>query len=223
MTGLAPGRYVRLTVQDQGHGILPEQLDRIFDPYFTTKEMGSGLGLAITYSIVHAHGGAINVDSQPGEGARFTIHLPASTRTVVPEAVEPAAVVRRPGGRVLLMDDDEMVSEVAQEMLQSLGYITEAAPAGEVAIERFRAAEERGEPFDVVILDLTVAGGMGGAECVGHIRNIRANVTVYVTSGYTDDSVLARFRDYGFNGVLPKPFGVADLRRVLNSEQPARG
>ena len=223
MTGLAPGRYVRLTVQDQGHGILPEQLDRIFDPYFTTKEMGSGLGLAITYSIVHAHGGAINVDSQPGEGARFTIHLPASTRTVVPEAVEPAAVVRRPGGRVLLMDDDEMVSEVAQEMLQSLGYITEAAPAGEVAIERFRAAEARGEPFDVVILDLTVAGGMGGAECVGHIRNIRANVTVYVTSGYTDDSVLARFRDYGFNGVLPKPFGVADLRRVLNSEQPARG
>jgi PAS domain S-box-containing protein len=223
MTGLAPGRYVRLTVQDQGHGILPEQLDRIFDPYFTTKEMGSGLGLAITYSIVHAHGGAINVESQPGQGAQFTIHLPASTRTVVPDAVQPAAVVRRQGGRVLLMDDDEMVSEVAQEMLQSLGYITEAAPSGEVAIERFRAAEERGEPFDVVILDLTVAGGMGGAECVGHIRNIRQNVTVYVTSGYTDDSVLAHFRDHGFNGVLPKPFGVADLRRVLNSEQPARG
>jgi len=223
MTGLAPGRYVRLDVQDQGHGIPPEKLDRIFDPYFTTKEMGSGLGLAITYSIVHAHGGAINVASQPGEGARFTIHLPASTRTVVPDAVQPAAVVRRQGGRVLLMDDDEMVAEVAQEMLQSLGYSAEATPSGEAAIERFRAAEERGEPFDVVILDLTVAGGMGGAEAVGHIRNIRPNVTVYVTSGYTDDSVLARFRDYGFNGVLPKPFGVADLRRVLNAEQPARG
>ena len=223
LTGLAPGRYVRLTVQDQGHGIPADRLDRIFDPYFTTKEFGSGLGLAITYSIVHAHGGAITVESQPGEGACFTILLPASARPVVPEPVQPATVVRRAGGRVLLMDDDEMVSEVAQEMLQSLGYFTEAAPSGEVAIERFRAAEERGEPFDVVILDLTVAGGMGGAECVGHIRNIRPNVTVYVTSGYTDDSVLAHFRDYGFNGVLPKPFGVADLRRVLNAEQPARG
>lgn len=222
MSGLAPGRYVRLIVKDQGHGIVPEQLDRIFDPYFTTKEMGSGLGLAITYSIVHAHGGAITVDSQPGQGARFTIHLPASTKPVVPDAVEPTIVVRRDGGRVLLMDDDEMVSEVAQEMLQSLGYVTEAAPSGEVAIERFQAAEQSGQPFDVVILDLTVAGGMGGAEAVGHIRNIRPEVTVYVTSGYTDDSVLARFRDFGFNGVLPKPFGVADLRRVLNAEQPAR-
>ena len=223
MTGLSPGRYVRLTVQDQGHGIPADTLDRIFDPYFTTKEFGSGLGLAITYSIVHAHGGAITVESHPGQGARFTILLPASARPVVPEPVQPAIVVRRQGGRVLLMDDDEMVAEVAQEMLQTLGYLTEATPSGEVAIERFRAAEDRGEPFDVVILDLTVAGGMGGAEAVGHIRNIRPNVTVYVTSGYTDDSVLARFRDYGFNGVLPKPFGVADLRRVLNAEQPARG
>jgi CheY-like chemotaxis protein len=222
LTGLAPGRYVRLTVQDQGHGIPADKLDRIFDPYFTTKEFGSGLGLAITYSIVHAHGGAIRVESQVGEGTRFTILLPASARPVVPDPVQPATVVRRQGGRVLLMDDDEMVSEVAQEMLQSLGYLTEATPSGEVAIERFRAAEERGEPFDVVILDLTVAGGMGGAECVGHIRSIRSDVTVYVTSGYTDDSVLAHFRDYGFNGVLPKPFGVADLRRVLNAEQPAR-
>ena len=223
MTGLAPGRYVRLTVQDQGHGIPPDKLDRIFDPYFTTKEFGSGLGLAITYSIVHAHGGAITVESQPGQGAQFTILLPASARPVVPEVVQPATVVRRQGGRVLLMDDDEMVAEVAEEMLQSLGYLTEATPSGEAAIERFRAAEDRGEPFDVVILDLTVAGGMGGAEAVGHIRNIRADVTIYVTSGYTDDSVLAHFRDYGFNGVLPKPFGVADLRRVLNAEQPARG
>jgi PAS domain S-box-containing protein len=223
MSGLAPGRYVRLTVQDQGHGIEPDKLDRIFDPYFTTKEFGSGLGLAISYSIVHAHGGAITVESQPEQGATFTILLPASTRQVVHDVVEPAAVVRRQGGRVLLMDDDEMVSEVAVEMLQSLGYLTEAAPSGELAIELFRAAEKRGEPFDVVILDLTVAGGMGGAEAVGHIRHIRSDVTVYVTSGYTDDSVLARFRDYGFNGVLPKPFGVADLRRVLNAEQPARG
>jgi len=216
-TTLKAGRYVCLTVQDHGHGITPQHLDRIFDPYFTTKEKGSGLGLAICYSIVNAHGGAITVDSQPGEGARFTIYLPASTRSVTRDVKHRPTVVRRLGGRVLLMDDDAMVAEVAQEMLQSLGYTAEVAVHGEDAIDRFRAAEARGEPFDIVILDLTVPGGMGGAEAVPHIRSMRSDVTVFVTSGYTDDSVLARFRDYGFDGMLAKPFAVSDLRRMLEN------
>jgi signal transduction histidine kinase/ActR/RegA family two-component response regulator len=219
--GFKPGRYIRLTVQDQGYGIAPEDIGRIFDPYFTTKEMGSGLGLAITYSIVHAHGGLITVESRQGEGTRFTVYLPASTRMVAPRTEYLKPPVSRLGGRVLLMDDDEMVAEVAAEMLQALGFTTEASASGEAAIERFRNAEARREPFDIVILDLTVAGGMGGAEAVLHIRKIRPSITVYVMSGYTDDSVLSRFRDYGFDGVLPKPFGVADLRRVLQAEQPA--
>lgn len=217
-TTLTPGRYVCLTVQDHGHGIAPENLDRIFDPYFTTKEKGSGLGLAISYSIIHAHGGAITVDSQHGDGARFTIYLPASTRRVVPDVEHRPAVIRRHGGRVLLMDDDVMVAEVAQEMLQSLGYTAEVAVHGQEAIDFFRSAEARGEPYDIVILDLTVPGGMGGAEAVPHIRNLRPDVTVFVTSGYTDDSVLARFRDYGFDGMLAKPFAVSDLRRMLEAE-----
>ena len=123
--------------------------------------------------------------------------------------------IRPAGGRVLLMDDDEMVAEVAQEMLQSLGFVTEVAVSGEDAIHRFRAAENHGAPFDIAILDLTVPGGMGGAEAVRHIRQIRSDVLVFVTSGYADDAVLARFQEYGFDGVLPKPFAVSDLRRAL--------
>jgi PAS domain S-box-containing protein len=214
-TSLSPGRYVRLTVRDQGVGIPSDALNRIFDPYFTTKEKGSGLGLAITYSIVRAHGGAIRVDSVPGKGATFCVYLPASVKPVTPEVERRPAEIRRAGGRVLLMDDDAMVAEVAQEMLQSLGFETEVAVSGEDAIERFRAAEDSGAGFDVAILDLTVPGGMGGAEAVRHIREIKSDVLVFVTSGYADDAVLARFQEYGFDGVLPKPFAVSDLRRAL--------
>ena len=165
MTGLAPGRYVRLTVQDQGHGIPPDTLDRIFDPYFTTKEFGSGLGLAITYSIVHAHGGAITVAFAARAGRPFHDSPPrlrASGRARSRCSPPPSCAAR--AAACCSWTTTRWSSEVAEEMLQSLGYITEATPSGELAIERFRAAEERGEPFDVVILDLTVAGGMGGAE-----------------------------------------------------------
>ncbi|HEY5618372.1 MAG TPA: ATP-binding protein [Vicinamibacterales bacterium] len=214
-TRLTPGRYVCLTVLDQGSGIPSDAVNRIFDPYFTTKEKGSGLGLAITYSIVRAHGGAIRVESKPGEGATFIVYLPASTRPAVKEVDRRPTEVRRAGGRVLLMDDDAMVAEVAQEMLQSLGFVTEVAVSGDDALERFRSAEDDGAPFDIAILDLTVPGGMGGAEAVRHIREIRSDILVFVTSGYADDAVLARFQEYGFDGVLPKPFAVSDLRRAL--------
>ncbi|MBI2185485.1 MAG: response regulator, partial [Acidobacteria bacterium] len=216
--GLRPGRYVALSVQDCGVGIAPEHLNRIFDPYFTTKEKGSGLGLAISYSIVRAHGGAITVSSPPGHGATFTVYLPASMDEVVDGRAPQPTGQRRSGGMVLLMDDDAMVAEVAQEMLHAVGFATEIASDGEDAIRRFQAAEEGGTPFNLVILDLTVPGGMGGAEAVARIRAIRSGVTVFVTSGYADDDVLARFRDYGFDGVLPKPFTVPDLRRTLGRE-----
>jgi PAS domain S-box-containing protein len=221
-TSMTPGQYVCLSVQDSGNGIPSEVMTRIFDPYFTTKEKGSGLGLAISYSIIRAHNGGITVDSEPGVGSRFTVYLPASQGTVV--AVTPV-IVETTGGRhghVLLMDDEEMVAEVAQEMLESIGYTSHITSAGAEAIEQFRAAEERMEPFDAVILDLTVPGGMGGAEAVGHIKRIRASVPVLVMSGYADDSVLARYRDYGFDGVLPKPFMIPDLRRVLGEVETMR-
>ena len=222
-TSLAPGKYVALTVQDTGSGIAPDVLTRIFDPYFTTKEKGSGLGLAISYSIIRAHNGGITVQSEVGVGSRFTIYLPASSTKSARAANIKDDVSLGHNGRVLLMDDEDMVGEVAQEMLQSIGYTASLTSNGVEAIDEFRAAQDRGEPYDAVILDLTVPGGMGGSEAVGHIKQIRADVPVLVMSGYADDAVLARYREYGFDGVLPKPFMIPDLRRALHSIEARRG
>lgn len=221
-TALSPGRYVCLSVRDTGKGIPPEHLGRIFDPYFTTKEKGSGLGLAISYSIVRAHGGAITVESEVGVGTQFAVYLPASTRRVAEAAPVRVEVRRGVSGRVLLMDDEPLVAEVAQEMLESLGYAARVSSSGADAIACFREAESRGEPFDAVILDLTVPGGMGGSEALPHIKDLRPDVPVLVMSGYADDSVLARYRDYGFDGVLPKPFAIPDLRKALQEAESNR-
>jgi len=221
-TSLAPGHYVCLSVQDSGNGIPPDALGRIFDPYFSTKEKGSGLGLAISYSIIRAHNGGITVDSQPGVGSRFTVYLPASLTRVERMGIVLEDLPGTSHGRVLIMDDEEMVGEVAQEMLESIGYTAQLTSSGTEAIEAFRAAEARDEPFDAVMLDLTVPGGMGGAEAVTHIKQIRADATVLVMSGYADDAVLSRYREYGFDGVLPKPFMIPDLRRALHEIEVAR-
>lgn len=211
---LAPGNYVRLSVHDSGRGIHPDHIGHIFDPYFTTKDKGSGLGLAISYSVVRAHGGAITVDSQPGQGCRFDVYLPASSRQTGVEQQE--LPLRAAGhGRILLMDDDAAVVEVARDMLEMLGYGVETASCGSSAIDRFREAAMSRDEFDAVILDLTVPGGVGGAEAVRGIRLVRPLVPVVVTSGYADDAVLAHFREYGFDGVLPKPFGMTDLKRAV--------
>jgi PAS domain S-box-containing protein len=222
-TSMAPGKYVSLTVQDTGAGIPEDVLSRIFDPYFTTKEKGSGLGLAISYSIVRAHQGGITVDSKPGVGSKFTVYLPASVAARVAQAGRVVSdITSTHHGRILLMDDEEMVAEVAVEMLQTIGYTATFTSNGREAIDTFRAAEERGEPFDAVMLDLTVPGGMGGSEAVVHIKQIRATVPVLVMSGYADDAVLARYRDYGFDGVLPKPFMIPDLRKALTDIESKR-
>jgi CheY-like chemotaxis protein len=211
---LAPGRYVRVMVKDTGCGMPPEVMARIFDPYFTTKKTGSGLGLAISYSIVRAHGGALTVESEPNVGTCFTVYLPASSGQLAAPVQARPELTRRTG-RVLIMDDEDMVAEVAQEMIESLGYTVQRACNGDEAIRMFNEAEQTGQPFDLVTLDLTVPGGMGGAECVKYIREMRQDVCVLVASGYADDSVLARHREYGFNGVLAKPFTLSELRRVL--------
>jgi PAS domain S-box-containing protein len=216
-TGIVSGDYVRLSVEDTGQGISPQHLGHIFDPYYTTKEKGAGLGLAISYSIVRAHGGAITVDSRPGEGCRFDVYLPANRRGAA--EVIPSPPPQRRQGRVLLMDDDTEVVEVTRDMLQMLGYDAETTACGTTAIERFREETERGCAFDAVVLDLTVPGGMGGADAVRGIRAIRPEVPVVVTSGYADNAVLAHFRDHGFDGVLPKPFGLADLTRALDEAE----
>jgi PAS domain S-box-containing protein len=212
---LASGLYVRVSVSDSGKGIAAEHLPHIFEPYFTTKQKGSGLGLAITASIVRAHGGTIAVESSAATGTRFDVYVPASTARVVAAVAPREEAAGGHVGRVLLMDDDAAVSEVAEGMLDVLGYTTATAPCGQSALERLAAAEAAGQPFDLVILDLTVPGGMGGKETVPHVRALRPDIPILVTSGYADNTVLAEYAKYGFDGVLPKPFTIPDLRVAI--------
>jgi len=213
---LAAGNYIRIVLEDRGCGIPPENLVSIFDPYFTTKAEGSGLGLASVYSIVKRHGGAVEVSSTIGVGSSFTIHLPALPGTrAEEEAVGKAPESAGIGGRILVMDDEESIRDIATQMLEFMGYEVESCNEGREAVERFRTAWERGVPFDAVILDLTVPGGMGGREAAAHLLEIDHDAVLIVSSGYSNDPVIANFRSYGFSGVVPKPFTAATLAGEL--------
>jgi PAS domain S-box-containing protein len=209
------GRFVRVAVSDRGGGIPPALLERIFDPYFTTKQQGSGLGLATSYSIVKNHGGRIEVDSTPGEGSCFAIYLPACEGESLPVEV-PEPWTETPPARILIMDDEEVVRLVALEMLGALGHKAAAAADGEGAVTLFRAAQAVGEPFDAVILDLTVKGGMGGEQTIAALRQLDPGVRAIVSSGYADSSVMAEFRDYGFAAALKKPYRIDLLQKTLH-------
>jgi PAS domain S-box-containing protein len=213
---LKPGNYVTLSVADRGKGIAPDDLPKIFDPYYTTKREGTGLGLAVCYSIVRNHGGHITVESAPGAGAVFTVYLPASDSSAATahRAEEPHM---RGSGRVLVMDDEEMIRMVTGEILTELGYEVEFAREGGEAVERYRAAKASGRPFDAVILDLTIAGGMGGRETIEKLRAEDPGVKAIVSSGYSNDPIMAHFRDYGFRDVIVKPYKSVDLSRKLHA------
>jgi signal transduction histidine kinase/CheY-like chemotaxis protein len=212
---LQPGDYLKIVIEDNGCGIPPKNLARIFDPYFTTKPEGSGLGLASVYSIVKRHGGAVEVSSNVGVGSSFTIYLPASS------CMRPEGEVKRKdaemvgSGMILIMDDEEIVRDIATEILEFMGYGVEACSDGRQAIDRFRSARELHVPFDAVILDLTVPGGMGGRETAEHILKIDPAAILIVSSGYSNDPVVANYRRYGFSGVVSKPFTASSLAREL--------
>lgn len=211
---LPAGRYVRLTIEDHGVGISREMLPKIFDPFFTTKPQGSGLGLATSYSIIRKHGGHIAVESEEGVGTRVSIHLPASIRAaLVPKASpEPPAAGR--GGRLLFMDDEDAIREFVSEILTRSGYEVACAADADEAVDRYRAALEAGAPFDGVILDLTVQGGPGGKEAIERLLQIDPEVHAVVSSGYSNDPVMADFRQYGFRGRMTKPYAVEELLKV---------
>lgn len=208
---LKEGRYVAISFNDQGDGIPEDILPRIFDPYFTTKKKGSGLGLATSYSIIKKHGGHIGVSSEQGAGTNFVVYLPASKKAAAVKKDRTEKPPASAGGRVLVMDDEEIVQDVATSILTSLGYwVTIAAEGGE-AVRLYKEAKKKGAPFDAVILDLTVPGGIGGGEAVKELLQLDPRARVLVSSGYSYDPIMANYREYGFSGVIQKPYRVAEL------------
>lgn len=220
---LKEGKYVKISFKDEGIGIPKKHLKKIFDPYFSTKEMGTqkgmGLGLSICHSIIKGHSGDVGVESQKGAGATFNIYLPASDGKASKEKPEKSQMKATPvigKGRILVMDDEKMIRHLAGEILSYLGYEVSFSKDGTKAIEIYKDAMESGEPFDAVILDLTVRGGMGGKEAIRKLMEIDPHVTGIVSSGYSDDSVMTDFEKYGFKGVVAKPYSVHEVSVVLD-------
>jgi CheY-like chemotaxis protein len=212
---LKRGKYVSISITDHGVGIPKRHLQRIFDPFFTTKQKGSGLGLTTSFTIVRNHEGHIGVDSEVGAGTTVTICLPASGQ-------EPSSREREtaepPGGRgrVLLIDDEEIIRKSAGEALRRLGYDVTVAEDGMVGTGLYEEALVRAEPFDLVLLDLTIPGGVGGEEAVQDLLRIDPGARVIASSGYSSDPVMANFGKYGFRDVIIKPYRIDDLGEVLH-------
>ncbi|HHB77372.1 MAG TPA: transporter substrate-binding domain-containing protein, partial [Desulfobulbus sp.] len=198
--------FVKISIQDSGAGIPESILDKIFDPYFSTKQEGSGLGLAICHSIISKHGGFITAQSTPGEGTTFTLYLPASEQSSLPTDAVNAENATAGSHRILLMDDDEMLRTVASSQLEHLGHTVITAEDGAAAVACYQKHMHTKTPIDLTIMDLTIPGGMGGKEAVQEILALNPEARVIVTSGYSNDPVMANFRQYGFQASLLKPF-----------------
>jgi len=211
------GEYIRLSIKDTGQGISPDDLKKIFNPYFTTKPDGSGLGLSTSYSIVSRHSGTIKVYSEEGKGTEFVIYLPTAGKETRPldEEKVPDDEVPAISARILIMDDDPKVRNVLSSMLEILGYSVTESSEGSEAIELYRDGIAAGKPFDAVIMDLTVPGGMGGEAAIEKLKQIDPDVRAIVSSGYANNQVLSSFTDYGFGGRLTKPFRLSTLKKEL--------
>ncbi len=214
---LNAGKYIKITIEDKGLGIAEKHLPKIFDPYFTTKQKGSGLGLATTYSIIEKHNGYITVDSKLGVGTTFCIYLPATTTRDKPQK-ENSEEEQSNGlkGRILLMDDEKIVRNALKRMLEKIGYETEFAIDGKEALEKYKKRLKIKKPFDAVILDLTIPGGMGGKETIKKMLELDPDVKAIVASGYSNDSVMANYKDYGFKGIITKPFDTNELSEAIS-------
>ena len=213
---LPAGHYVQIAVQDNGSGIRPEHLGKIFEPFFTTKKNGTGLGLATVLSIVKRHGGQMGVDSEVGRGTAFTVFLPVAD---LPEAVEvrppPAYNYATQTGRILFMDDDEQIRLITKSMIESLEYKCDLAKDGEEAVQLYKRYLNIGRPYDIVIMDLTIIGGMGGEQTFKVLRDLHPQVRAVIASGYDNDEMRRQFLDMGFHGYVTKPYRVGEVGRII--------
>jgi nitrogen-specific signal transduction histidine kinase/CheY-like chemotaxis protein len=223
IASLATGNYVKVSITDQGSGIAAEEFDKIFDPYYSTKNIGNqkgmGLGLSICHSIIKKHGGKVTVESQIGVGTTFHIYLPATDAepTIKPVNTAPDRTGQIFGeGKILVMDDDRGIRELAGEILQHLGYRVEFAGDGAEAVASYQAALKSADPFDAVILDLTVRGGMGGKETIQKLKAIDPDVKGIVSSGYSEDPGITGYEQHGFRGVVAKPYTLEELGEKLS-------
>jgi len=214
---LPPGRYVRLAVSDNGTGIPRDLLAKIFDPYFTTKAQGSGLGLATAYSIIRKHEGHIMAESEQGQGTTFRFWLPAGT--VSSSSATPGAGGSRSPfrARVLFMDDEAPIRGMAEVFMERIGYDCDVASDGAEAVRKYEEAMASGRRYEVVIMDLTVPGGVGGREAMERLKRLDPGVCAVVSSGYSRDPVLANYRTFGFQAILPKPYGLEQLTKVMTA------
>jgi two-component system cell cycle sensor histidine kinase/response regulator CckA len=214
---LPPGDYIRISIRDEGVGIPEKYLKRIFDPYFTTKPKGNGLGLATAYSIIKNHNGLVTVESEVHVGSTFNLYLPAAFNQEIALEQPCAASETISGkGRVLIVDDEEAIRALVEFTLTRLGYeVTQAATALE-GVNIYRQKFETGERFDAVILDLTLPGGMGGKEALKKLLEIDPTVNAIVSSGYATDATMSRYQDFGFRGVIAKPYEAAALGKVVH-------
>ena len=217
IAGLNVGKYIKVTIRDEGMGIPNKLLNRVFDPYFTTKQTGNGLGLATVYSIIHKHKGSIHIDSKINYGTTFTFYLPASDGQ---QKKEPALIKTKNeplnhAVTILVMDDEKAIREIVSILLREIGFSVETVEGGQQAVDRYREAMVNGEPFGAVVMDLTIPGGIGGKEAVRSILEIDPDAKVIVSSGYAENPIVANYADYGFKGVAVKPYSIDTLQETL--------
>ncbi len=218
ITDLPKGEYIKISIQDRGHGIDPADLPHIFDPYFTTRKERLGLGLSIVYTIVRNHRGAVTVDSQPGKGSTFDIYLPAVIEAEEKEISQDRDSIRR-GVKMLIVDDEAVIRSAGSRLLRRLGYEQiEFATSSSEALQKFKQAIESGSPYQVVILDLSIPGGPSGRETIKNLLKLDPKISILVSSGYFDGPALTELYRYGIKGVLAKPFKLEELKLLLQEE-----
>lgn len=217
-TVLKKGNYIKITFKDEGTGIEPNNLDRVFEPYFSTKNDGSGLGLSTVYSIIAKHNGFVYVSSEKNQGTLFTIFLPAATTNNKKQSQENKTVaecIKTGKCRILVMDDEEIICQLLTEVLTVLGYESDFANEGNETIRKYKESLHTNNPYELIIMDLTIPGGKGGLETVKEILEIDPNAKVIVSSGYGHGKIMSNYREYGFIDIAPKPYTIDKLEEIL--------